>query len=237
MHRGYAMIKRKKFDLGYTYFLEAERQHMFHPQSQEALLMSAYCLYWASIIPQEYGSFLPDTSRLLTRFIESYPNSSHIIYANYLRFMCYYRAMNGPLYDITNVQWTIRAGKKFLQDFPNSVYEHSILEKINFSHAILAHQHAFLAQWYFNQSAFIGALNRWQAILDMNFSYPLVPYALWGLIQCHRGLGTWPWEEPCILQDLIKKFPHHHLTAKAMKTSQFIFSNRMKSSRKSLEMK
>jgi outer membrane protein assembly factor BamD len=65
-----------------SYFQEVERQHPYSEWSRRAILMTAYAHYQATCTPTRS----PDSER----FIQLYPGNPSVVYAYYLKAICYF---------------------------------------------------------------------------------------------------------------------------------------------------
>ncbi len=192
--QGYRFLERNKYKEAQGFFTEAEMQHPLHAKAPEVLILGAYAAYKA----KEYV----ESALILDRIILLFPEHPWLAYSHYLRALCYYRTVLRPLSDSRNAEKALDAFETIVSLFPNTPYATDSLAKKALMIEHLATKERLLAEWHWKKKSVIGALSRYQSLVQRYPTSTQVPEALYRIVVCHSRLGLR--REALSLLDILK---------------------------------
>ncbi len=161
-------------------FDEVERLHPYSDYANKAQLLAGEAFYQN----QDYD----DAVFALDRFLELHPGSSEIPYAYYLKALCYYEQIS----DVERDQETTILAKNALQQvymrFPNTSYANDARLKYDLTLDHLAGKEMTIGRYYLNRNEYIGAMNRFSAVIDNFQTSSHTPEALYRLTEVYLVL-------------------------------------------------
>lgn len=163
------------------YFDEVERQHPYSVWSTKAMLMSAYAYYRAD----QYDEAITR----LDRFIQVHPGNRDIAYAYYLKALCAYERIADIRRDQDQTTKALNALEDVVSRFPDSPYGRDARLKTDLVRDHLAGREMAIGRFYLNNRQFLGAINRFKAVVDQYGSTSHVPEALYRLTEAFTALG------------------------------------------------
>lgn len=163
------------------YFDEVERQHPYSVWSTKAMLMSAYAYYRAD----QYDEAITR----LDRFIQVHPGNRDIAYAYYLKALCAYERIADIRRDQDQTTKALNALEDVVSRFPDSSYGRDARLKTDLVRDHLAGREMAIGRFYLNNRQFLGAINRFKAVVDQYGSTSHVAEALYRLTEAFTALG------------------------------------------------
>ena len=105
-------LDEKQYEEAANKFLSVEREYPYSNWSEKALLMASYSLFEA----KKFN----DTVNQLTRYMQLYPNSKDLAYANYLIGLSYYLQVANIGRDQLNAKLALQYFNTIIDRFPES---------------------------------------------------------------------------------------------------------------------
>lgn len=182
----------------------------YGPYTERAQINLAYA---------QFKSDKPDDAySTVNRFIRTYPASTDIAYAFYLRGLINFNRSGGMLSRLFPVDRTKRdqgyAVQSFddfsllLQRYPDSRYAADARQRMIWLRNGLAQFEMNIAFYYYERQAYIAALNRAQYVLNHYQQAPQTGDALALMVQCYKHLDD-PKLEKQTLSVLTLNYPKH----------------------------
>ncbi|TAL01724.1 MAG: outer membrane protein assembly factor BamD [Rhodospirillaceae bacterium] len=163
------------------YFDEVERQHPYSVWATKAKLMAAYALYQSN----KYD----DAVSALDRFIAVHPGNRDVVYAYYLKALCYYEQIADVQRDQELTQKALDSLQDVVTRFPGTTYARDARLKIDLTRDHLAGQQMAIGRFYERRVQFLAAINRYKSVVDEYGDTSHSPEALERLTECFVGLG------------------------------------------------
>lgn len=179
--QGFNYFKDKDYDESARYFDEIDRQHPYSVWAARAQIMAAYAFY----SDNKYD----DAVLTLDRFIQLHPGNRNIVYAYYLKGLCYYEQMSDISREQKMTEDALSTFKEILSRYPNSIYTADINKKLQELEAHLAGKEMAVGRYYLKRKEYIPAMNRFQTVLLEHPQTNQTPEALYRLIACYIALG------------------------------------------------
>lgn len=179
--RGYNYFKDKDYEESAKYFDEIDRQHPYSVWAPRAQIMAAYAYYSAN----KYD----DAVLTLDRFIQLHPGNRNIVYAYYLKGLCYYEQMSDVSREQKMTEDALSTFHEILSRYPNSIYTADINSKLQELEAHLSGKEMAVGRYYLKQKEYIPALNRFQGVILEHPNTNQTPEAFYRLVVCYTALG------------------------------------------------
>jgi outer membrane protein assembly factor BamD len=164
-------------------FEEVERQHPYSIWARRAMLMSAFCYY--------QGNKYTDAINMADQYIQLHPGSQEVAYAFYLKAMSLYEQITDVGRDQTNTEQALTALQDVVQRFPNTEYARDALLKIDLTQDHLAGKEMEVGRYYLRRGDFIGAINRFRAVVERYQRTPQIAEALERLTEAYYAMGVY----------------------------------------------
>lgn len=164
-----------------SYFQEVERQHPYSEWSRRAVLMTAYAHY--------QGNQYADAIQASERFIQLYPGNPSVVYAYYLKAICYFEQIVDVGRDQASTEQALAALQEVIQRFPNSEYAADARLKVDMVKDQLAGKEMAIGRYYLNQGQTLAAIGRFRTVVDKYQTTTHTPEALYRLVECYLTVG------------------------------------------------
>jgi outer membrane protein assembly factor BamD len=164
-------------------FDEVERQHPYSVWARRAMLMSAFCYYQAN----KYT----DAISTADSYIELHPGSHEVAYAFYLKAMSLYEQITDTGRDQTNTEAALTALQDVVQRFPDTEYARDASLKVDLTYDHLAGKEMEVGRYYLLRGDYIGAINRFRAVVERYQRTSQIAEALERLTEAYYALGVY----------------------------------------------
>ena len=164
-------------------FAEVERQHPYSVWARRAMLMSAYCFYEAN----HYS----DAISTADDYIALHPGSKEVSYAFYLKAISLYEQIVDVGRDQTNTEQALVALQDVVQRFPDTAYARDATLKIDLTLDHLAGKEMEVGRYYLTNGDYIGAINRFRAVVEQYQRTSQIAEALERLTEAYYALGIY----------------------------------------------
>ncbi|MGD1876006.1 MAG: outer membrane protein assembly factor BamD [Kiloniellaceae bacterium] len=162
-------------------FDEVERQHPYSEWASKAQLMAAYAFYQENSYDEAVNA--------LDRFIELHPGSPDVVYAYYLKAICYYEQISDVRRDQKATSEALNALEELVRRFPDSKYSRDAQLKIDLALDHLAGKYMEIGRFYQGRSEYLAAINRFRTVIERYQTTTHVPEALHRLVECYLAMG------------------------------------------------
>ncbi|HEV7960641.1 MAG TPA: outer membrane protein assembly factor BamD, partial [Rhizomicrobium sp.] len=162
-------------------FDEVDRQHPYSVWARRAMLMSAFCSYQAN----KYS----DAVSTADQYISLHPGSHEVAYAFYLKAISLYEQIVDVNRDQANTQGALVALQDVVQRFPDTEYARDATLKIDLTEDHLAGKEMAVGRYYLTRGDYIGAINRFRAVIEQYQTTPQIAEALERLTEAYYSLG------------------------------------------------
>jgi outer membrane protein assembly factor BamD len=163
-------------------FEEVDRQHPYSVWATKAQVMAAFTYYESN----KYD----DSVIALDRFIQLHPGHRDIPYAYYLKALCYYEQISDIGRDQAMTQKALDALAEVAKRYPDSPYARDARLKVELTIDHLAGKEMDIGRYYEKQQQYVGAINRYRAVIERYQTTTHVPEALHRLVECYLALGV-----------------------------------------------
>lgn len=162
-------------------FEEVERQHPYSVWATKAQLMAAYALY-------ERNKY-DDAIIQIDRFIQLHPGNKDAGYAYYLKGLCYYEQITDVRRDQKMTEQAMKTLQEVIDRFPSSSYAKDAKLKVDLARDHLAGKEMIIGRYYQETGQWLGALNRFKAVIENYQTTTHVPEALHRMVEIYLTLG------------------------------------------------
>ena len=174
-------LEDKRFRDAALYFDEVERQHPYSVWATKSKLMSAYSHY----MNNKYD----DAIASLDRFIQVHPGNRDVVYAYYLKALCYYEQISDVERDQDMTQQALIALEDVITRFPGTAYARDARLKIDLTRDHLAGKEMAVGRFYLNRDHYLSAINRFKVVVQEYGNTTHAPEALFRLTEAYTALG------------------------------------------------
>lgn len=174
-------LDQHRWNEAVSYFQEVERQHPYSEWSRRAILMTAYAHYQGN----QYADAISDTER----FVQLYPGNPSVVFAYYLKAICYFEQIVDVGRDQAATEQALAALQEVIQRYPNSEYASDARLKIDMVKDQLAGKEMAIGRYYLRQGQTIAAIGRFRAVIDRYQTTTHTPEALYRLVECYLTVG------------------------------------------------
>ena len=180
-NEGVDALLQERFATASRSFDEVERQHPYSTWATKAQLMAAYAHY--------QNNKYDDAIVAADRFIQLNPSSRDVGYAYYLKALCYYEQITDVQRDARMTELALRALDEVVRRFPESTFARDARLKIDLTYDHLAGKEMEIGRFYMTRGQYVGAINRFKAVVDRFQTTSHVPEALHRLVESYVALG------------------------------------------------
>jgi outer membrane protein assembly factor BamD len=163
-------------------FEEVQRQHPYSQWATRAELMAAFAFYEAN----EYDEAVAAAQR----FIELHPGNPDVPYAYYLIGVSYYEQISDVGRDQRTTQQALAAFDDLVRRFPDTAYARDARLKADLARDHLAGKEMEIGRYYLRRGEYIGAINRFNNVIQNYQTTTHVPEALHRLTEAYLALGV-----------------------------------------------
>ena len=163
-------------------FDEVERQHPYSVWASKAQLMAAYAFYQDNKYDESINT--------LDRFIQLHPGNRDIAYAHYLRAIGYYEQISDIGRDQKMTRMALESLEEVVRRFPESQYARDATLKVDLARDHLAGKHMAIGRFYLNKGEYLGAINRFRAVIENYQTTTHAPEALHRLVESYLAIGV-----------------------------------------------
>jgi outer membrane protein assembly factor BamD len=183
-NEGLTLLNKKEFVDSAKKFEEVDRQHPYSDWGRKSLLMAAFAYY-------EGGKY-DDTITAAKRYVTLHPGSSDAAYAQYLMASAYFDQIPDVTRDQTRTERAMQSLAEVARKYPDTEYAESAKKKIEVARDQLAGKEMMIGRFYLEKRNFIGAINRFKAVVTQYQTTRHVEEALMRLTECYMALGIVP---------------------------------------------
>jgi len=177
----YLMNQRKDAKAASKKFEEVDRQHPYSDWGRKSLLMAAFAYY-------EGGKY-DDTITAAKRYVTLHPGSADAAYAQYLMASAYFDQIPDVTRDQARTERAMQVLAEVARKYPDTEYAESAKKKIEVARDQLAGKEMMIGRFYLEKRNFIGAINRFKAVVTQYQTTRHVEEALMRLTECYMALG------------------------------------------------
>ena len=174
-------LDQRRWTEAVAYFQEVERQHPYSEWSRRAILMTAYAHY--------QGNQYADAIQASERFIQLYPGNQSVVYAYYLKAICYFEQIVDVGRDQASTEQALASLREVIQRFPRSEYASDARLKVDMVNDQLAGKEMAIGRYYLRQGQTIAAIGRFRAVVDKYQTTTHTPEALYRLVEAYLTVG------------------------------------------------
>lgn len=174
-------LDQRRWTEAVSYFQEVERQHPYSEWSRRSILMAAYARYQAN----QYSSAIEDAER----FIQLYPGNPSVVYAYYLKAVCYFEQIVDVNRDQASTEQALAALRDIVTRYPTTEYAADARLKIDMVNDQLAGKEMAIGRYYMRQGQTLAAINRFKTVIDRYQTTTHTPEALFRLVESYTTLG------------------------------------------------
>ena len=174
-------LGKGNYKLAVERFEEVERTYPYSRWAIKSQIMAAYTSYR----DEEYDNAI----LILDRYIKLHPGNKDIPYAYYLKALCFYEQISNVDKDQGYTELAKSSLKEIIARFPNSQYSKDAVIKIDLVNDHLAGKEVEVGRFYLENGNYIGAINRFQVVLDKYDTTSHVLEALYRLVETNLLLG------------------------------------------------
>ncbi|HEY4863434.1 MAG TPA: outer membrane protein assembly factor BamD [Xanthobacteraceae bacterium] len=180
-NEGLTLLNKKEFVDSAKKFEEVDRQHPYSDWGRKSLLMAAFAYY-------EGGKY-DDTIMAAKRYVTLHPGSSDAAYAQYLMASAYFDQIPDVSRDQARTERAMQVLAEVARKYPDTEYAESAKKKIEVARDQLAGKEMTIGRFYLDRRDFIGAINRFKAVVTQYQTTRHVEEALMRLTECYMALG------------------------------------------------
>jgi outer membrane protein assembly factor BamD len=180
-NEGLTLLNQKEFVDSAKKFEEVDRQHPYSDWGRKSLLMAAFAYY-------EGGKY-DDTITAAKRYVTLHPGSADAAYAQYLMASAYFDQIPDISRDQARTERAMQVLAEVARKYPDTEYAESAKKKIEVARDQLAGKEMMVGRFYLEKRNFIGAINRFKAVVTQYQTTRHVEEALMRLAECYMALG------------------------------------------------
>ena len=163
------------------FFDEVERQHPYSVWATKSKLMADYSHYM--------NNKYEDAIASLDRFIQIHPGNRDVVYAYYLKALCYYEQISDVERDQDMTEQALVALEDIITRFPESPYARDARLKIDLTRDHLAGKEMAVGRFYLRRQHYLAAINRFRNVIEIYGTTTHAPEALFRMVEAYTALG------------------------------------------------
>ena len=180
-NEGLTLLNRREYESAAKKFIEVDRQHPYSEWARKSLLMTAYVFY-------ENGKY-DDTIQAARRYVTLHPGSPDAAYAQYLMASSFFDQIPDISRDQGRTERALTALDEVRRKYPNTEYAESAKKKVEVARDQLAGKEMMIGRWNLERRNYIGAINRFKAVVTQYQTTRHVEEALMRLTEAYMALG------------------------------------------------
>ncbi|MEZ0226223.1 MAG: outer membrane protein assembly factor BamD [Alphaproteobacteria bacterium] len=162
-------------------FDDVDRQYPYSQWAARAQLMAGYA---------QYKNLKYDEATLaLDHFIELHPGDPNVVYAYYLRALCYYEQISDVRRDQKMTELALENLRQVVSRFPDSKYARDAALKVDLTMDHLAGKEMEVGRYYLERRQFQASIPRFKRVIDNYQTTTHVPEALHRMVEAYLSLG------------------------------------------------
>lgn len=174
-------LEDERFRDAAYFFDEVERQHPYSVWATKSKLMAAYSHY----MNNKYD----DAQAALDRFIQVHPGNRDVVYAYYLKALCYYEQISDVERDQDMTQQALVALEDVITRFPDTPYARDARLKIDLTRDHLAGKEMTVGRFYLRRQHYLASINRFKNVVESYGNTTHAPESLFRLVEAYTALG------------------------------------------------
>jgi outer membrane protein assembly factor BamD len=163
------------------FFDEVERQHPYSIWATKSKLMAAYSHY----MNNKYD----DATASIDRFIQVHPGNRDVVYAYYLKALCFYEQISDVERDQDMTQRALEALEDVITRFPETPYARDARLKIDLTRDHLAGKEMTVGRFYLRRQHYLAAINRFKSVVEVYGDTTHAQESLFRLVEAYAALG------------------------------------------------
>lgn len=176
-----ALMAKGKFEDAAKKFEDVDREHPYSPEARRAIVMAAYAYY--------KGGKLPEAIASAERYTTMHPGTKEAPLAHHVIAQSYFEQMKGPNRDQDATRKALAELKTLKTRYPESTYAQKADNHIRLCEDTLAAQEMDVGRYYFKQSNYVAAINRFKTVVTDYQTTAHVEEALYRLTAAYLALG------------------------------------------------
>jgi outer membrane protein assembly factor BamD len=180
-NEGLTLVQQKEWKDAAKKFEEVDRQHPYSEWGRKSLLMSAFAYY-------EDGKY-DETATAAQRYVTLHPGSPDAAYAQFLVASSYYDQIPDITRDQARTEKAMRALEEVVRKYPETEYAETARQRLAVARDQLAGKEMMIGRYYLERRNFIGAINRFKAVVTQYQTTRHVEEALMRLTEAYMALG------------------------------------------------
>ncbi len=181
-NEGLFYLNDGKYSTAAEKFEEVDKQHPYTEWARKALVLNAYSHYAQG----DYDEAITNARRYLTL----HPGSEDAAYAQYILAMSYYNEIPDISRDQQRTRRALLALQEISDKYPKSEYAEPARQRIVVARDQLAGKEMDVGRYYLNQRNYIGAINRFRAVISEYQNTRHVEEALMRVAESYLALGV-----------------------------------------------
>jgi outer membrane protein assembly factor BamD len=165
-------------------FEDLDRDHPYAPEARRAMVMAAYAYYKAGKFPEAIAAG--------KRYTTMHPGTKDAALAHHIIASANFDDIKDPQRDQTATRKALQELKQLVQRYPDSPYTKQAINRIRIAEDILAAAEMNVGRYYLTRQNYVGAINRFKAVVSEYQTTPQVEEALYRMVEANMTLGIVP---------------------------------------------
>jgi outer membrane protein assembly factor BamD len=178
---GDALMNKGKFQDAAKKFEDLDRSHPYSVEARRAIVLAAYAYYKAGKSPEAIAT--------AQRYTVMHPGTKDAPLAHHIIASSYYDNMKGADRDQTATRKALKEYKVLKTRYPDSTYAKQADNRIRIAEDTLAASEMEVGRYYQKRKNYVGAINRFKAVVSNYQTTAHVEEALMRLTECYMALG------------------------------------------------
>lgn len=196
--QGNLEIKNKEYNTAINTLSLIETNHPYSNLVSKSWINLGFSYYMS----KKYA----DAISVYEKFLKFHPTNKQVPYVKYMIAMCYYDQMNPMNKDQTATKIALQKMTELTKTYPNSIYANDVKSKTSIAFNALASKEMIIAKTLMNKKNIIGALNRYQIVVQDYDKSIFTPEALFRMSEIYDMIEEYE-QANNIKKILIKNYP------------------------------
>lgn len=179
---GIAYLQQGDYKKATEKFAEVDEQHPYSEWARKSLIMTTYTNYTR-------GDFTTAITQA-QRYLALYPGSEDAAYAQWMIAQSYFNQMPDISRDQKATQQAMQAMQELVDRYPDSPYAAEGRKRLDIARDQLAGKEMEVGRYYLNRRQYIGAVNRFKAVVQNYQTTRHVEEALERLTEAYFAMGV-----------------------------------------------